>query len=212
MQRKVCESGPFCVFDFESFDVAGIERGTNSLRTGWTGRMPRVSARARTRKRSPFGGLVAEAVRDPHLGRCLPLADLAAVTRRRPAWGGLRRPRRDGRRRGAHCDQSPAGRKPAGIIEGDGGGRSRGRCGRIAAGAGRRALRPLRRRYPYRQARSPVDAGGGPLSSRPGWDLRPFSEPDHPPTPRGAVGWSGSVQGLRQPGRDGSGSEPDQMA
>jgi len=31
-------------------------------------------------------------------------------------------------------------------------------------------------------------------------DFRPFSDPDHPLTPKGAIGWSGSVQGLKQQG------------
>ena len=55
--------------------------------------------------------------------------------------------------------------------------------------------------------RSSVDMGGWPLSSRPGWGSRPFSDPDHPLTPKGAIGWSESIPGLKQPGRDESGAE-----
>jgi hypothetical protein len=49
--------------------------------------------------------------------------------------------------------------------------------------------------------------GEWPLSSRPGWGSRPFSDPDHPLTPKGAIGWSESIPGLKQPGRDESGAE-----
>ena len=55
--------------------------------------------------------------------------------------------------------------------------------------------------------RSTVDMDGWPFSSRPGGDFRPLNEPDRPPPPppRGAVGWSDSIQGLQAAGRDENG-------
>ena len=48
---------------------------------------------------------------------------------------------------------------------------------------------------------------GGRSRPAPAGVSRPFSDPDHPLTPKGAIGWSGSVQGLKQQGRDESGAE-----
>jgi hypothetical protein len=89
------------------------------------------------------------------------------------------------RRRGAQYGQSAVGRERARVTEGKSGWRRCRRSRRSVAGvngpadAGPGAVMVLA--VPL-ATRSSVDMGGWPLSSRPGWDFRPFSEPDHPPT------------------------------
>jgi hypothetical protein len=81
---RVC--GAFVLLGAESLDAAGIRRGTNSLRTGWTLRIAGVSASSRTGATSPATG-----------SREFALGDPAHATQRR-GQGSSRHPRRRCRR------------------------------------------------------------------------------------------------------------------
>ena len=108
-----------------------------------------------------------------------------------------------GQRRGAHCGQSASGRERARVTEGESrlaamptlvsfSGRG-GRPRRRRSGAGRALAIPL-------AARSTVDTGGWPLSSRPGWILARSPIPTTHSPLKGRSGGRDRFKGLDQAG------------
>ena len=123
MQRKPRVRGPFVLLGGESLDAAGIRRGTNSLRTGWTLRIAGVSARRRTGATSPATGSREFALDDP------------AHAARRRGQGSSRHPRRRCRRPAPWSAVRPvgSGRERARVTEGE-----PGRAAMPASGGTRR--------------------------------------------------------------------------